>query len=173
VIEAVIFDLDGTLIHLPVDYERLIREFEKVAHVESFHPLLEVVSKLDEATRVKVFKVWDLAELAAAPKTTVNNEGMNLYDSFAKKPKALVTMQGKALVAAMLEKLGLTFDVVLTREDSLSRTEQLKTASQKLNARLENVLFVGNSENDMVTAKQVMCQFQRMKEPRTNSPERF
>ena len=161
-IEAVIFDLDGTLIHLPIDYERLIREFEKIAHAESFHPLLETVSKLDAATKGQVFKIWDLAEHAAAPKMTVNQEGMKLYDFFAKKPKALVTMQGKALVAAMLGKLGLTFDVVLTREDSLNRAEQLKIAAQKLSARLENVLFVGNSENDAAAAKQVMCQFQRM-----------
>ena len=162
-IEAVIFDLDGTLVHLPIDYERLIQEFGKVAHAESFHPLLDAVSKLDEATRGQVFKIWDLAELAAAPRITVNQEGVSLYEFFAKKPKALVTMQGKTLVAAMLEKLGLTFDVVLTREDSLSRAEQLKLSAQKLSARLENVLFVGNSENDAVAAKLVMCQFQRMK----------
>ena len=162
-IEAVIFDLDGTLVHLPIDYERLIQEFGKVAHAESFHPLLDAVSKLDEATRGQVFKIWDLAELAAAPRMTVNQEGMRLYDFFAKKSKALVTMQGKALVTAILEKLGLTFDVVLTREDSLNRAEQLKLAAQKLSAKLENVLFVGNSENDAAAAKQVICRFQRMK----------
>ena len=162
-IKAVIFDLDGTLIHLLVNYERLIQEFEKIAHAESFHPLLEAVSKLDEATRGQVFKIWDLAELTAAPRITVNQEGMRLYDFFAKKSKALVTMQGKALVTAILEKLGLTFDVVLTREDSLNRAEQLKLAAQKLSAKLENVLFVGNSENDAAAAKQVMCRFQRMK----------
>ena len=162
-IEAVIFDLDGTLIHLPIDYERLIQEFGKVAHAENFHPLLDAVSKLDEATRGQVFKIWDLAELTAAPRMTVNQEGMRLYDFFAKKSKALVTMQGKALVTAILEKLGLTFDVVLTREDSLNRAEQLKIAAQKLSAKLKNVLFVGNSENDAAAAKQVMCRFQRMK----------
>jgi HAD superfamily hydrolase (TIGR01549 family) len=163
VIEAVIFDLDGTLVNLPIDYERLIQEFGKVASAEGFHPLLETVSKLDEATRGQVFKIWDLAELAAASKMTVNQEGMYLYDCFAKTPKALVTMQGKALVAAILEKLGLTFDVILTREDSLNRAEQLKLSAQKLSTMLENVLFVGNSENDAAAAKQVMCQFQRMK----------
>ena len=104
-----------------------------------------------------------MAELAAAPRITVNQEGVSLYEFFAKKPKALVTMQGKALVTAILEKLGLTFDVVLTREDSLNRAEQLKIASQKLSVKLENLLFVGNSENDAVAAKQVMCRFQRMK----------
>jgi HAD superfamily hydrolase (TIGR01549 family) len=162
VIEAVIFDLDGTLTHLPIDYERLIREFQKVAHAENFHPLLESVSNLDEATRGKVFKIWDLAELAALASMTINEEGMKLYSFFATKPKALVTMQGKALVNAILEKLGLAFDIVLTREDSLKRPEQLKIAAQKLHTKFENVLFVGNSENDALAAKQVICLFQRV-----------
>ena len=161
-IEAVIFDLDGTLIHLPIDYEQLIQEFQKVAQAESFHPLLEAVSKLDEVARGRVFEIWDLAELAASARMTVNQEGMKLYSFFATKPKALVTMQGKAVVNAILEKLGLTLDFVLTREDSLSRVEQLKMAVQKLEVSFENVLFVGNSENDVLAAKQVMCSFQRI-----------
>ena len=161
-IEAVIFDLDGTLIHLPIDYERLIQEFQKVAHAESFHPLLEAVSKLDEVTRGQVLKIWDKAEHAALAAMTINQEGMKLYSSWTKKPKALVTMQGKAVVTGILEKLGLTFDVILTREDSLNRTEQLKLATQKLDTRSENVMFIGNSENDALAAKQVMCLFQRI-----------
>ena len=160
-IEAVIFDLDGTLIHLPIDYERLIQEFRKIAHAESFHPLLEAVSKLDEVARGQVFKIWDLAELAASAGMTVNQQGLRVYSFFATKQKALVTMQGKVVVNAILEKLGLTFDVVLTREDSLSRAEQLKLAAQKLNASFGDVLFVGNSENDALAAKQVMCSFQK------------
>jgi len=162
VIEAVIFDLDGTLIHLPVNYERLIQEFEKVAQGKSFHPLLEAVSKLDEVARRQVFKIWDLTELAASAGMTVNPEGMKLYSFFATKQKALVTMQGKVVVNAILKKLGLTFDVVLTREDSLSRAEQLKLAAQKLNASFGDVLFVGNSENDALAAKQVLCSFQKV-----------
>ena len=161
-IEAVIFDLDGTLIHLPVNYERLIQEFEKVAHAESFHPLLEAVSKLDEVARGQVFKIWDLAELAASAGMTVNQQGMRIYSFFATKPKALVTMQGKAVVNAILEKLGLTFDVILTREDSLNRAEQLKLAAEKLEASFGDVLFVGNSENDALAAKQVTCSFQKV-----------
>jgi len=163
VIEAVIFDLDGTLIHLPVNYERLIQEFEKVSQAESFHPLLEAVSKLDEVARGQVFKIWDLAELAASAGITVNQEGMKIYSFFATKPKALVTMQGNAVVNAILEKLGLTFEVILTREDSLDRAEQLKLATEKLDASFGDVLFVGNSENDALAARQVMCSFQKVR----------
>ena len=161
-IEAVIFDLDGTLVHLPVNYERLIQEFEKVAQTESFHPLLEGVSKLDEVARGQVFKIWDLAELAASTGMTVNQQGMRIYSFFATKPKALVTMQGKVVVNAILEKLRLTFDVILTREDSLNRAEQLKLAAEKLDASFGDVLFVGNSENDALAAKQVTCSFQKV-----------
>ena len=161
-IEAVIFDLDGTLIHLPVNYKQLIQEFEKVVQAESFHPLLEAVSKLDEIARGQVFKIWDVAELAASAEMTVNQQGMRIYSFFAAKPKALVTMQGKVVVDAILEKLGLTFEVVLTREDSLNRAEQLKMAVKKLAANLGDVLFVGNSDNDAIAAKQAMCSFQKV-----------
>jgi phosphoglycolate phosphatase-like HAD superfamily hydrolase len=71
-------------------------------------------------------------------------------------------MQGKVVVDAILEKLGLTFEVVLTREDSLNRAEQLKMAVKKLAANLGDVLFVGNSDNDVLAAKQVMCSFQKV-----------
>lgn len=161
-IEAVIFDLDGTLVNLPIDYERLIQEFEKVTHRESFHPLLEAVSKLDEVARGRVFKIWDLAELAAFAGMTINQEGMKLYKLYVKNPKALVTMQGKPIINTIIEKLGIAFDVILTREDSLSRAEQLKIAAQKLNASFEDILFVGNSENDDLAARQVMCPFQKV-----------
>jgi phosphoglycolate phosphatase-like HAD superfamily hydrolase len=87
VIKAVIFDLDGTLIHLPIDYERLIQEFRKIAHAESFHPLLEAVSKLDDVTRGRVFKIWDLAELTASAGMTDNQEGMKLHFSLRNRKR--------------------------------------------------------------------------------------
>jgi HAD superfamily hydrolase (TIGR01549 family) len=162
VIEAVVFDLDGTLLHLPIDYERLIQEFKKVANVD-FHPLMEAVAKLDEVARGQVFRVWDLAELAAMEGITVNQEGMKLYSDFAGKPKALVTMQGKALVNVILGKFGLSFDVVVTREDSLNRAKQLEMATEKLATDFQRVLFVGNTDGDAYAAEKVGCQFVRVK----------
>jgi HAD superfamily hydrolase (TIGR01549 family) len=162
-IEAVIFDLDGTLIQLPIDYEKLFQEFRKIMKVSNLHPLVETVSKLDDKTRKEVFKVWDKAELAALAKMTVNDEGIKIYKMFQQKPKALITVQGKALVKAALERLELSFNVIFTREDSVNRVEQLKNAAQKLGTRIQNVLFVGNTENDFLAAKKVNCQFLRVK----------
>ncbi len=162
-IEAVIFDLDGTLIQLPIDYPKLYAAFKKILKTDQVRPLLETVAKLDHTTKAQVFKAWNKAELAVAEKITPNKEGMSLYQKYADKPKALVTMQGKAIVDVVVDRLGLRFDFIATREDSLSRAEQLGLAAEKLKTPLKSILFVGNTDGDAVAAEKVGCQFQRVK----------
>jgi phosphoglycolate phosphatase-like HAD superfamily hydrolase len=158
-IKAVIFDLDGTLVHLPINYEALFKEFSKIAKIYNIRPLTKTVPNLDEKTRKEIFEVWDNAEFAAQSKITANEEGSILYEKFCKKEKALVTMQGRTLVNNILKRFRLSFDAVFTREDSLDRVVQLKTVAQKLGVQLQNVLFVGNEDKDRLAAKEVGCQF--------------
>jgi phosphoglycolate phosphatase-like HAD superfamily hydrolase len=54
--------------------------------------------------------------------------------------------------------------LVITREDSLSRVEQLKIAAEKLGAQMQNILFIGNTNEDVLAAKTVGCQFMRVGE---------
>ena len=161
-IEAIIFDLDGTLIHLPIDYEKLFQEFKKIMQTDNIQPVTEVISKLDKNTRQQIFKVWNKAENAAATKITINKQGIEIYKSYSQKPKALVTMQGKTVVKNILAQLGLSFNFAVTREDSLNRTEQLENAAEKLKTRFDSILFVGNTENDLRAAEKVGCQFLRI-----------
>jgi len=97
VIEAIVFDLDGTLVGFPINYETLFEEFRRIMGVREVHPVVEVVSRTDGKTRELVFNAWDRAELAVASNTLVNEEGMKTYIEFLEKPKALVTLQGKRL----------------------------------------------------------------------------
>ena len=162
-IAAAVFDLDGTLVHLPINWEELFDEFKRIMHVDVVRPLVDTVSRVDGQTRLEVFAAWDRAELAVAKNVTANNEGIKLYREFAGKPKALVTLQGKKAVAVILQQFGLSFDCVVTREDSLSRAEQLLMASEKLKVSPKNLLFVGNADSDAAAAQKVGCQFQRVK----------
>jgi len=164
-IEAVIFDLDGTLITLPLDYEReLLPQFSRVTGIDNMHPLTEKVSKLDQKKKEKVFEIWNEAELKALEKMTVNSKGKTLYNKHLNKPKALVTLQGKIVVQNILEDLALRFDFIVTREDSLNRTEQLQIALQKLRKSAQNVLFIGNTTGDSTAARAVGCQFLRVEQ---------
>jgi phosphoglycolate phosphatase-like HAD superfamily hydrolase len=161
-IKAVILDLDGTLVHLPINYDKLFHEFSKLMKIENLRPLAKTILKLDEETKKKVFDVWDKAELEALPNMKVNDEGIILYNKFSKKPKALVTMQGKTLVKSLLEHLALSFDFIITRENCLDRTKQLKVATDRLKIPTQNILFIGNTDDDLRAAKITGCQFLRV-----------
>jgi beta-phosphoglucomutase-like phosphatase (HAD superfamily) len=162
-IAAYVFDLDGTLACLPVNWETLFEEFKRIMNVDVVRPLVDTISKVSGKTRDEVFYVWDRAEAAAIKGTTFCVEGKTLYHEAEGKPKALVTLQGKKTVDAIVNKFGLTFDVVITREDTLFRSDQLLMAAQKLNVLIQDIMFVGNAETDETAAKKVGCQFHRVK----------
>ncbi len=160
--KAAVFDLDGTLFCLPVDWEGLFARFRQIMHLDAVRPLVDTVAKLDDKTRAKVFEAWDRAELAIFDDATECGQGLQLYCAFEGKPRALVTLQGRAVISLLLKKFNLKFDVVLTREDSIFRTEQLQVATEKLHTQASDVLFVGNTESDAQAAKTVGCMFQRV-----------
>ena len=158
-IKAVVFDLDGTLANVPIDYEKLFEEFRKIMNKDNVRPLTDIVSKVDDPTRKQVFKAWDAAELAASKEVTFHQEGIEVYRKFVDKPQALVTMQGKKFAESVLKKAGFAFKCIITREDTLNRVEQLKKAAKCLDVQNNDILFVGNTSNDSIAAEKLGCQF--------------
>lgn len=162
--KAVIFDLDGTLINLPIDYEKLEKEIKKYTKKENIKPITKTISKLDEKSKNTVFKVWSELEAEAWREGTIKQEGMAIYNKFCEQTKVLVTMQGKTFVNNITPSLRLSFDFIITREDSLDREEQLRIAINKLQAIAKDTLFVGNTNGDEEAARKVGCQFTRVPE---------
>jgi len=89
VIDAVIFDLDGTLVDIPIDYEKLFDDFKRIMVTDNVRPLAAVVSGADRSTRKSLFKTWDKAELTALGKVSARETGLRIYRENAKKRKAL------------------------------------------------------------------------------------
>lgn len=157
--EATIFDLDGTLIDLPMDYERLFEKIRRTMKVKNVRPLLKTVAKANEQQKKEIFTEWDKIELEALPKITLKDKGMAIYKQYSEKPKVLVTMQGKKLVKAFLERFPLSFKTTITRENGLDRAKHLTIAMHNLELKPHNVLFVGNEDHDQTAAERVGCQF--------------
>ena len=163
-IAAYIFDLDGTLVDLPINYWAMFADFKQIMDIEEVRPILKTVAKITDAqTRKRVFDTWERYELAVVQKAVIHEEGIRIYRAHADEPRGLVTMQGKKTVKAILTKFDLNFGVVVTREDSFDRVEQLKMVVKKLGASLKDVLFVGNMDNDEEAAKKTGCQFRKVK----------
>jgi phosphoglycolate phosphatase-like HAD superfamily hydrolase len=162
--KAIVFDLDGTLFDLPVNYSVLRKKISEILDVTEIDSLLNAVTQIeDQKILRKVFDVWTSCELAIIDKIAIHEEGMRLYSQHVELPKALVTMQGKKTIHEICQKFNVQFDAVFTREDSLNRAEQLKMAAAILGFALPDILFIGNIDNDENAAEQVNCQFVRVK----------
>jgi len=161
-IEAVVFDLDGTLINIPIDYNKLYKKIEKLTKIQKIEGLTKTLQTISKEERMKAFEIWNNEELRALPKMTTNEKGMTLYNTYSNKPLALVTLQGKQTTNIILRKLKLRFQFVITRENSLDRTEQIKMSIKKLKANPRKVLIIGDRESDATAAQEVGCQFLRI-----------
>ncbi|MGD8505369.1 MAG: HAD-IA family hydrolase [Candidatus Bathyarchaeota archaeon] len=158
-IKGVIFDLDGTLIYLPIDYEALFKELQRIMKTSNVTPLVQTIAVLDHETRSEVEKVWTQAELEALPDLEINNDGMKLYQKFSLNPLALVTMQSRKIVEEILRTLKLSFNVIITREESLDRARQIDVAVARLGLKPKEVLVIGDRESDRDSSQRIGCQF--------------
>ena len=157
--DGVVFDLEGTLVKLPIDYEPLYEEIKRELRISRVKPLTKTVKKLDGKSREKVYELWERAELKALPNMSANDEGMKIYKKHSNKPVALVTMQGKTVVRKILDHFHLSFNVIVTREHDIDRAQQIRKAVAEMDLEFSNVLVVGDRDSDEAAAKQVGCEF--------------
>ncbi|MCX8171210.1 MAG: HAD-IA family hydrolase [Candidatus Bathyarchaeota archaeon] len=158
-IKLVVFDLDGTLIHLPIQYDRLKHEISKILRVNKVDSILSAISKAGLDERNKIFKIWDSLEAEAFLGMKKIEEGIRIYNDFHDKLKCLVTLQGRRVVRKILEETGLTFNHIITREDSVNRDEQLRIAIEKFKINPKEILVVGDRESDKEAAEKLGCRF--------------
>jgi phosphoglycolate phosphatase-like HAD superfamily hydrolase len=159
VIRGTIFDLEGTLIKLPIDYSTLYENIRKELKLTKVRPLTRTIKTLNEESRIKIFRLWEKAELKALPFASVNEEGMKLYRMHSNKSAALVTMQGRNIVKKILETFQLSFRILITREDCVDRAGQIQKAINEMHLDPSSVLMVGDRENDRAATRKIGCDF--------------
>jgi phosphoglycolate phosphatase-like HAD superfamily hydrolase len=157
---AYIFDLDGTLFTIPIDWLKVREEVSKMAGtpIGSTPLYLEVEQLISvrPSIRETLFAMLDLHELKAVASATPISGAFELLSHLSKFAKlGLVTMQGSAACDKILGRhhLGELFDILVTREDSLNRAVQLRIALQSLSSSPKDTLFTGDRLNDVLCGR--------------------
>lgn len=161
-IELIIFDLDGTLVKLPIDYDGLRRELSKISGLspDFFKPLLNGILKAShKAKTLELLKIVDGYELEAIKHMWIEpnlKDTLFFLKNFGLK-LSLVTFQGKKAVNTIIKKLKLqnVFNSIITREDSYVREEQIKMAMSLLKVPPEKTMFIADRRKDMKAAKEI------------------
>jgi phosphoglycolate phosphatase len=159
---AFVFDLDGTLFDLPVDWKAVRQDLYGLTGVRmeemSIFKVIRELTLSNPVLRAKLFAAIDARELPAAELAKPIPGALELIPMLAARAGvALVTMQGRQACAKVLERYGLLgrFRVVLTREDSLERSEQLLAACRALETHPADALFVGDKRSDLEAGREV------------------
>ena len=162
---ALITDLDGTLVKTNIDWDMLREKVRRI--LKTNHPLkplgysIYLLTKDSPELRKEAFKVVEEAEMKAAEEVIFDRK---LYDVFirirSKNVKiGLVTLQSMKTALHILRKLHLAsfFEVIVTRDVSFSREEQLKIAMNKLGVKPYETVFVGDSIWDYEAGLKLGC----------------
>ena len=158
--ETVVFDLDGTLVAIPVEWRAARGEVASVLggglDGAPLFPSIRSQTEGKPALRERIFAVLDRYEIEASD-TVKPFEGADDALRFLARDRrlALVTMQGRSACTRVLGRLGWTglFGRVLTREDSLDRAEQILKAMAALGSRREDSILVADKVSDAEAAR--------------------
>ncbi len=171
-----VFDLDGTLISLPVQWDKVREELRGLTGTSlEFAPFFLDVQNVvanDPLLLGPIMRTIDKYEALAVPQARLEDGAMDALSSLSGGAKlSLVTMQGRAACDRVLEGLsiGRFFASSFTREDSMDRTAQVRMALASLEAKEAEAVFVGDRINDLKAARAAGVRFVMIRK-RPDSP---
>lgn len=166
-IKGIIFDLDGTLVHLPTDYKTIQEKLKNIFQInEPFSPLIPSIIDKANGDKSKIDEAFEMIceQEMIAIQNLESMQGVNDIMNFLKAKNCLlylVTMQCRKVTIEILNKLGITdlFSNILTRDESYDRFEQIQRTLEKIKLNPEQILVIGDTIYDMECAKKVGCQY--------------
>ena len=164
-IKGIIFDLDGTLVRLPIRYEIIFEKLQNLFDTQDeFKPLIPTILKKANNDIELLQKAFDLIceeEILAANNSEVIDGAIDILNYFKKRnySLSLVTMQCMKAAKLVLDKMQISelFSSIITRDDSNQRSTQIKKSVEILSLSPDKVMVIGDRIHDVKSAKQVGC----------------
>jgi phosphoglycolate phosphatase-like HAD superfamily hydrolase len=163
-IELVIFDLDGTLIKLPVRYDLLRTELKDKFKIEGEFFLIPMIV---DSTNGKDELKRDAFELICQEEcNSINNLEIHegaievIKEIHARNKKlAMVTLQCERAANQILEIMGIKnlFSNIFTRDNYTNRYDQIIHTMKKFDVNALETLMIGDRINDFESAEKAGC----------------
>lgn len=156
-ISKVLFDIDGTLVLLPIDWDKVKTRIRFEQNTElSF---LGFVAKFHGSEAFwRIHRYLEALELEAVDRLVVLDEADKILHRLCKNVEiGFVTMQSRVAAEKILAKLGIdkcknNLGVLSSRDDSATRVQQIAKALKRIDANPSEVLFIGDKVLDVVAA---------------------
>jgi HAD superfamily hydrolase (TIGR01509 family) len=149
----VIFDMDGTLVNSTYDWPEIRRRLGVTGS-----SIIDDLNGLQQPERDRRWAELEELERAASESATSHEGVHELLDLLAAKniTTALVTNNTTANTHRLIDRFGLHFDVVLTRDSGFWKPSgaPVSEAVQRLQAVPEHCLGVGDSRYDVLAARE-------------------
>jgi len=172
-----VFDMDGTLISLPVEWDKVRSDLRRLTGTSlDFNPFFRDVQTIvakDPALLAPMMKTIDDYEAKATAGAKLEPGSFEALAALSRRAKlSLVTMQGRACSSAIIDRLGIGkfFASRFAREDSMDRVTQLGMALKSLAAEKDKSFFVGDRVNDLNAARMVGVRFVMIRKRPDNPP---
>jgi phosphoglycolate phosphatase-like HAD superfamily hydrolase len=164
-IKLFIFDLDRTIISLPIDWIKVKEKIKKDLGInDPLIPLFPTIEKLtynNLALRKKIFEIIKKEEIKIIKKIVFNPEIYKIFKELKNRNYkiALITFQSKKATLEILKKLKILnfFNNILTREDSINREEQIRITLNKFDFKPFEAIVVADKNEDILSAKKIGC----------------
>jgi len=155
-LEACVFDMDGTLIDSKYDWAAI-----KDALGTHGGSIIDELNSLGEPERSDKWRILQEVEHAATRKAGVKEGAAELLAFLRSRgiKTALVTNNSEDNTRFLLDKFGLDFDVILTRDSGFYKPSGAPVAEavRRLGASRSKTLCVGDSRYDILACRDARC----------------
>jgi HAD superfamily hydrolase (TIGR01509 family) len=155
-LEAVLFDMDGTLVDTEYDWPAIRRRLG----VEG-RSIIDDLNGLPQPERDRRWADLEATERAATEAATLKDGVPELLREIRARglATALVTNNSELNTRWLLERFGLDFEVVVTRDTGMWKPSgaPLEAAARRLGVEVGRCLAVGDSSYDVEAAREAGC----------------
>src|SRR5262245_30004914 len=152
-VRGVVFDLDGTVVDSALDFDAMRREMA----IADGHPVLEALAKMHTDDAVRCQAILDRHEREGAERAVLI-PGVAEFISLLHRrgvQTAIWTRNGRAATETTLQRLNLSFERVVTREDAPAKPDPsaIWGICEAWNVDRREMLMIGDYVFDLEAAR--------------------